>query len=180
MQYFSHGTGLAIWALLLLTGTIATGLTFRFTSLRDWTGQALVPTVLMAMGLLFFAITFDFHVEQAGPAMIPRLWISCLVVLCSAILFFTLRSKADKDPKAGRIGFVFIGIGIMIAYFFAIQTLGYFVSSFIFLAVMMYLLSCRKPLVIFLVSSGWLAFSYVVFYKLLYIQLPLGFLENYF
>ena len=100
-------------------------------------------------------------------------------MLCSAILYFTIRGKADKDPKAGRIGFVLLGIGIMIAYFFAIQTLGYFISSVIFLVVMMYVLSCRKPLVIVLVSTGWLVFSYVVFYKLLYIQLPLGFIENY-
>ncbi len=179
MQYFSHGTGLVIWAFLLLAGLTGTGLAFRYSSRRQWTGQAAVPATLMALALLFFAISFDFPVETAGPAMIPRLWISCLVVLCSALLFFTIQGKADKDPKAGRIGFVLLGIGCMAAYFFAIQTIGYFISSFIFLAGMMYLLSCRKPLVIVLVSTGWLFFSYVVFYKLLYIQLPLGFLENY-
>jgi hypothetical protein len=179
MQYFSQGTGLILWTLLLTAGFIGTALAFRFTSRREWTGQALVPTALMTLALLFFAITFDFPAEQAGPALIPRLWIFSLVGLCSAILFFTARGKADKDPKAGRIGFVLLGIGIMIAYFFAIQTLGYFISSVIFLVVMMYVLSCRKPLIIVLVSAGWLVFSYVVFYKLLYIQLPLGFLENY-
>ncbi len=179
MQYFSQGTGLIIWTLLLMAGFIGTGLAFRFSARREWTGQALLPTTLMTMALLFLAITFDFPSEQAGPALIPRLWIFCIIALCSTMLFFVISGNADKDPKAGRIGFVLVGIGCMVAYFFAIQTLGYFISSVIFLAGMMYLLSCRKPLVIVLVSTGWLVFSYVVFYKLLYIQLPLGFIENY-
>lgn len=179
MQYFSHGTGLAVWALFLLSGIIATGMICRRTPLREWTGQILVPTVLMALALLFLAITFDFPGEEAGPALIPRLWIVCLVTVCSVLLFFTTRGQADKDPEAGRIGFVLLGIGCMVAYFFAIQILGYFISSVLFLAGMMYLLSCRNPLVIVLISTGWLLFSYFIFYKLLYIQLPLGFIENY-
>ncbi len=179
MQYFSHGTGLAIWALLLVAGLVGTGLAFRFSSRREWTGQAMVPAVLMALALLFWAITFDFPAEQAGPAMIPRLWIFSIVVMCCALFFLTVRGRSDRDPEAGRIGFVLLGIMCMVAYYYAIQILGYFLSSVIFLAVMMYMLSCRKPLLIVLVSTGWVAFSYLVFYKLLYIQLPLGFFENY-
>ena len=179
MQYFSQGTGLIIWALLLLAGIIGTGLAFRFSSRREWTGQAMVPTVLMALGLLFFAITFDFPSEQVGPALIPRIWIVCLIAICLGLTYFTAIGKADKDPKAGRIGFVLLGIAVMVAYFIAMQTIGYFISSFIFLALIMYLLSWRKPLTLVLVPAGWLLFSYLVFYKLLYIQLPLGFWENY-
>lgn len=179
MQYFSQGTGLNVWALILLAGIIGIGLAFRLTTRREWMGQALVPTVLMALGMLFFAITFDFPVEQVGPALIPRIWTATLVVLCCGLLFFAFTGNADKDPKAGRIGFVLLGVAMMIAYFFAMQTIGYFISSFIFIALMMYILSCRKPLLLILVPTGWLAFSYLVFYKLLYIQLPLGFIENY-
>ena len=43
----------------------------------------------------------------------------------------------------------------------------------------MYMLSCRKVLTVVLVCSGWVLFSYLVFYKLLYINLPLGFVENF-
>ncbi|HIP38790.1 MAG TPA: hypothetical protein EYG88_05305 [Desulfocapsa sulfexigens] len=77
MQYFSQGTGLAIWTLLLLAGFIGTGLAFHFSSKREWTGQAMAPAALMALALLFLAVTFDFPGEQAGPALIPRLWIFC-------------------------------------------------------------------------------------------------------
>ena len=179
MQYFSQGTGLAVWALLLLAGLVLTGVAFHYSSRRPWTGQALVAATIMALALLFFAMTFDFPAELVGPALIPRLWIFCIVIIGSALLVAAARGKGEKAPRAGRIGFVLLGIGCMVAYYFAIQTLGYFISSVIFLALMMYLLSYRKPVVIALVSMGWLVFSYLVFYKLLYIQLPLGFFENY-
>jgi len=179
MQYFSQGTGLVVWALLLFAGIIGIGLVFRFTTRREWIGQAMVATILMALGMLFFAITFDFPGEQVGPALIPRIWTVTLVILCCGLLFFAFSGNTDKDPKAGRIGFVLLGIALMLVYFFAMQTIGYFISSFIFLTLMMYILSCRKPLLLILIPTGWLVFSYLVFYKLLYIQLPLGFIENY-
>lgn len=179
MQYFSQGTGLILWTLCVTAACIIIGVVFYSTRRRPWTGQALVPTVLMGLALIFLAITYDFPGEVAGPALIPRLWIFCMVTLYAALLFFTVRGKADKDPRAGRIGFVLLGIGCMVCYYFAIQYLGYFISSALFLPAMMYLLSWRKPLLLFLVPAGWLAFSYLIFYRLLYIQLPLGFLENY-
>ena len=179
MQYFSQGTGLGVWALLLLAGIIGIGLVFRLTTRREWMGQAMVPTVLLSLGLLFLAMTYDFPGEQVGPALIPRIWIVTLVALCLGLLFFAFTGKGDKDPKAGRIGFVLLGIVVMVAYYFAMQTIGYFISSFIFLVLMMYILSCRKPMLLILVPTGWLVFSYLIFYKLLYIQLPLGFFENY-
>ena len=81
--------------------------------------------------------------------------------------------------KAFLLGFLTIGIVLVISYYFAMNYLGYFLSSFLFLAIMMYMLSYRKPLTIILVCSGWVIFSYLIFYKLLYIQLPLGFIENF-
>ena len=69
---------------------------------------------------------------------------------------------------------------IVVAYYFSMQIIGYFLSSFLFLAVMMHILSYGKKSVIYVVSGGWVVFSYLVFYKLLYIQLPLGYFENFF
>ena len=67
------------------------------------------------------------------------------------------------------------------AYYFAIQYIGYFLSSFLFLVVVMHVLAHEKKRTIYIIATGWVIFSYVVFYRLLYIQLPLGRLfENYF
>ena len=69
---------------------------------------------------------------------------------------------------------------ILAAYYFAMETMGYFLSSFLFLVVLMHILSYKRKLIIYIVSTGWVLFSYIVFYKLLFIQLPLGYFEDFF
>ncbi|MFW2368893.1 MAG: tripartite tricarboxylate transporter TctB family protein [Desulforhopalus sp.] len=179
MEYFSEGNGLVIWASFLLLASTATITGFKLSKKNAFTGQAIIPTVMIAFSLLLWAVTFSFPSEEAGPALIPRLWIFWAILLSCAILLFCFTETGDKDPKSGRLGFLAIGVALTVAYYFAINVLGYFISSFVFLAVLMYMLSYRKPLTIIIVCSGWVIFSYLVFYKLLYIQLPLGFIENY-
>lgn len=179
MEYFSDGNGLVLWFFLLCFAGCGTVLALRFSKKKDYTGQAIIPTMMIAFSLLLWAITFSFPSEEAGPAVVPRLWIFWSVLLAGLLLVFCFSGKTDKDPRSGRLGFLLTGIILTIVYFFAIEILGYFISSFLFLALLMYLLSYRKPLVVFLVCSGWVLFSYIIFYKLLYIQLPLGFIENF-
>ncbi|MBT8332877.1 MAG: hypothetical protein HKP41_00440 [Desulfobacterales bacterium] len=177
MEYFSEGRGLLVWAFLLgLTG-IGSIVAIRFSKSKEYTGQSIIPTLMILFPLLLWAVTFSFPTEEAGPALIPRLWIFWIVLLSAILLGFCVFGKTEKDPKRGRIGFLIIGIGLVISYYFAMDYLGYFISSFFFLAILMYMLSYRKPLTIILVCSGWVLFSYLIFYKLLYIQLPLGFIE---
>lgn len=179
MEYFSEGKGLVLWFFLLLLASSGTIAAFRFSKRRAYKGQAIIPTAMIAFSLLLWAVTFSFPGEEAGPAIVPRLWIFWSVLLSGTLLFFCFTGKIDKDPKSGRLGFLALGVILTVAYYFAIEILGYFISSFLFLAVLMYMLSYRKPLVVILVCSGWVLFSYVIFYKLLYIQLPLGFIENF-
>lgn len=179
MEYFSEGTGLKIWSLLLVLLSIGAILAFRLSKRNAYTGQAFIPIVMIAFSLLLWAVTFSFPMEEAGPSMIPRLWIFWSVLLCAVLLFFCITGSGDKDPKSGRLGFLALGIGLLVVYYFAINILGYFISSFIFLAAVMYMLSYRKPVTILMVCSGWVTFSYLIFYKMLYIQLPLGFIENF-
>jgi hypothetical protein len=179
MEYFSEGTGLMIWTLLLVSAGLASVASFRLSRRKAFTGQSIIPTILIAFSLLLWAVTFSFPTEEAGPALIPRLWIFWMVLLGGTLLGFCVAGKTEKDPKRGKLGFLALGIVLVISYYFAMDYLGYFISSFLFLAIMMYMLSYRKPLTIILVCSGWVLFSYLIFYKLLYIQLPLGFIENF-
>ena len=179
MEYFSEGTGLVIWFFLVFLAGCGTVLAFRFSKKKDYAGQAIIPTVMIAFSLLLWAITFSFPSEEAGPAVLPRLWIFWSVLLAGLLLLFCFMGKTDKDPESGRFGFLLKGIILTIVYFFAIEILGYFISSFLFLAILMYLLSYRKPLVVIIVCTGWVLFSYIIFYKLLYIQLPLGLIEDF-
>lgn len=179
MEYFSTGTGLLIWTGILLLLSAGIFLGFLYSKKKDYSGQTIIPLAMIVLSLVLWAATFDFRSEEAGPALIPRLWIFWLILLSVVLLFFCLTGTIAKDPKPGRLAFLGQGIGLVVVYYFAMDYLGYFLSSFLFLATAMYMLSYRKPLTVLLVCSGWVIFSYLVFYKLLYIQLPLGLIEDF-
>ncbi len=180
MVYFSEGTGLTMLATALLIILFGVGIGIHNSAKKPFFGEILVPCTMIAMSLLFLAITFSFPTEEAGPSAVPRLWIFWLCVLSSGILWQVFKGKAPEAKESGRLGFLLFVTLMMIAYYFAIQTIGYFISTFVFLVLLMHVLSYQNKFIIVSMASGWILFSYTVFYKLLYIQLPLGFFEYYF
>jgi len=180
LEFFSEGPGLKILIAGLPVALVAIGIAVRRSRKREYFGEILVPSSLIALSVLFLAITFSFPSEEAGPSDVPRLWIFWMCVLCGVILWQVFRGKAKPDPESGRLGFLLLVTALLIGYFFAIQIAGYFISSFVFLALLMHILAFKNKLIIGTVAAGWVIFSYVVFYRLLYIQLPLGYFEYYF
>ena len=71
-------------------------------------------------------------------------------------------------------------MAVFIAYFLFMPLLGYFLSTFLFIAVMLHILAYRRKMFIWMIAGGWVLLSYLLFYKLLYIQLPLGIFEGLF
>jgi hypothetical protein len=176
----SEGLGLHLLIGGLVAGLAAMGIIVRRSRLRPYFGQILVPSALIALSLLFYAVTFSFPKEKAGPAVIPHLWIFWTLVLSGAVLWRVFKGIGKPDPKTGRIGFLLMIIVLLAGYYLAFEILGYFLSSFIFMVILMHLLSYPKKSVIYSAAAGWVIFCYVVFYRLLHIQLPLGFLGEYF
>ncbi len=68
MEYFSEGNGLVLWFMLLLLASCGTIAAFRFSKRRAFTGQTIIPTVMIAFSLLLWAVTYSFPGEEAGPA----------------------------------------------------------------------------------------------------------------
>jgi hypothetical protein len=180
LVFFSEGWGLKILIAGLLSALIGIGAATRLSTFKRYFGEILVPSTLIALSIIFLAITFDFPSEEAGPSAVPRLWIFWTCVLCGGILWQVFSGKAKPDPESGRLSFLLLVTVLLLGYYFAIQTAGYFISSFVFLALLMHILAFKKKLIIYAVATGWVIFSYVVFYRLLYIQLPLGYFEIYF
>ena len=167
------GIGLAI-------GLLAIGLLIRLSRMRPYLGNILIPCCLIAVCLVFLALTLGFRVEEAGPALIPRLWIYMILVLSGVILWQILRGRDELVPKIERPGLLAMVMAALTGYFVAMSFLGYFLSTFLFIVLSLHMLSYRKKVLIYLIAGGWVVFSYWVFYKLLYIQLPLGFFEDLF
>ena len=180
LQFLGEGLGLKILIAGLLAALAGIGIAVRLSGKKEYFGEILVPCSLIALSLVFFAVTYSFPTEEAGPTAVTHLWIFWTVLLCSAILWQVLKGTAKSDPKSGRLGFLLLVIVIVIAYYVAMQTIGYFISSFLFLVLLMHILSYKKKVVLYSVAVGWVVFSYIVFYKLLFIQLPLGYFEYFF
>ena len=83
-------------------------------------------------------------------------------------------------PKIERPGLLVLVMTALIGYFVAMPFMGYFLSTFLFIALLLNVLSYPKKVLIYVIAGGWCLASYLVFYKLLYIQLPLGFFEDLF
>ena len=142
---------------------------------ESYIGNLLLPLIILALAAVCFTQSLDFPSgEDVGPAVVPFLWIGFTVVFCVALIVQAILRKGKPDPVPGKIGFVLLFVCWLVVYLAAIETIGYFFSSFIFLVVSMYVLTFRRHVIIFTVSIGWLIFSYIVFAKLLFIPLPIG------
>ena len=139
-------------------------------------GNLLLPVTVLLLAIVCFVQTLDFPDagEDVGPAGVPYLWIGFTVFFCVLLIVQAVRRTMEPDPKPGRIGFV-LGFALwLVIYLAAIETIGYFVSTFVFLVVSMYVLGYRNYLIMLGISLVWLAFAYFVFARLLYIPLPVG------
>lgn len=139
-------------------------------------GNILLPSVILVLTGICFAQTFDFPGGggDVGPAGVPYLWIGFTTLFGVALIVQAALKKMPADPKPGRWGFVLAFFGWLVLYLIAIQNIGYYVSTFLFLAVSMFILGYRKYWLILTIASCWLVFCYFVFAKLLYIPLPQG------
>ena len=139
-------------------------------------GNLLLPLVVLALAAICFVQTLDFPGGDGdvGPAGVPYLWIAFTVVFCVILIVQAILRKMPPDPVPGRIGFVILFAVWLVAYLAAIESVGYYLSTFVFLVVSMYVLTYRNYAIMVAIAVGWLVFAYAVFAQLLYIQLPQG------
>ncbi len=180
VEYFSEGIGLLWLTIGVLAILVGLGIAVRISRMRPYLGNILLPVCLIVLSLVFWVFTYEFREEVAGPAVIPRLYLILIVVLSGILLLQIFRGKEEAVPKLERKGFLFLAMAIFIAYFLVMPWMGYFLSTFLFIVLMMHILSYRRKGLSWLIAGGWVIFSYFLFYKLLYIQLPLGVFDGLF
>lgn len=139
-------------------------------------GNLLLPLIVLALVAISFVQTLDFPQpgQDVGPAGVPYLWMLFAAFFCVMLIGQAALKKMPPDPIPGRIGFVILFAGWLAVYLVAIQSVGYYLSTFVFLIVSMYILTYRNYAVMLAVTVIWLVFAYVVFGQLLFIQLPEG------
>jgi hypothetical protein len=71
---------------------------------------------------------------------------------------------------------MFSFLGFLTSYVLLIPILGYMLASLIYMPGVLWLLKYRRPVAVGVLTLSWLAFSYVVFQRTLYVDLPAGML----
>jgi putative tricarboxylic transport membrane protein len=118
--------------------------------------------------------------DPLGPRAFPILIGICLL-LASVLLVFETR-QAKQPAAAGALGRLFMDrkvlgtLAAMIVFALVFETLGYLLSSVLFLLALTSLVHRGHPLLNATVSIGFAVVSYLLFDKLLGVALPQGLL----
>jgi len=150
---------------------------------RPWfKAEVVIGLLLIFLSGYLYWLTLDFPQGElsktAGPAAMPRLWIYGLILFSGILIVNTIRDNADSNNENGRNLFQSVSlIGLMIAYLLMVGFLGYYISTALFLISGAYLLGYRNHWIIAGSGLGFTLLSYLVFYKLLQVPLPLGIFE---
>ena len=176
-------TNLSYWWILLGFVAIMTGLFFLF---GIWQRTKRVRIQLLCLcgmdliTLLFYLLTFNLRVSKlaaeagATPRTMPRLWALLMTLSSIGAFFAIIRSDNKEDEKFNRWIFaLLVGVGSIFSVIM-FQYIGYYLSSAIFIFVVMIAMGERNKLQLILVPVIWCVFTYFVFYRMLYIKLPFG------
>lgn len=141
----------------------------------------LIPIGFILLALVFWYSGKDLPMDPSGPMSLPILWGSLLIIVSLLMIGQMIIKRKNTCHTFGNLKKLFQVVIFIILYILGIQWIGYYISSFLFLMVIMIRLSIPRIWIAFTVSLGWLLFSYIVFNKILCILLPVGHLvERYF
>ncbi|EAQ67742.1 hypothetical protein MED121_17484 [Marinomonas sp. MED121] len=146
-------------------------------SRRIDTGVGLGLAVLSSV-IYFFAGQYTaFGVNTYGPNFFPQL-LAVLLFICSGCLVFNALRGNSKAELEGfhKGGLIKVGVTLAIAvlYLFAMQLLGFVISSMMFLYLIMFALGKKQHWRIALISISVTAVVWFIFAYLLMIPMPEG------
>jgi len=164
-----------IAALVLLNGTLA-GIMLR-SHLRPLTTEMVLLTGLLSLSLLFYVMAAPLpppsELDPISARGIPRLWALAMVPIL-IYLIWRLSTHGDTTQERQSPLELFGFVGLMTAYLITMPWVGYLLASLVYMPVAIWMLGYRRPVIIILLTAGWLVFSEVVFRGVLYVDLPTG------
>lgn len=175
LSQYGEGTPLLLLTIGLIIVMVLSGNFIYKSTFADTLGRMMVIGFFLIVSIIFYLQTFIFPVSsEVGPAVVPRLWIFTLVPLCILLLINTLRNKVGIEQTGRKVDIVLTFIGFLVIYLLAMNYIGYFISTFIFLITGMIYLGYKNKKVMFTTAAIWIMFSYFIFFKILFVPLPLG------
>lgn len=164
--------------------------------------QKIIPYIVVlgaAACLYWFAMRIEFAAPEGriGPDFWPKAILILAMVACAYEIVKTVFFSRNEHELAGVLDTIvdeapadaavpveteakrfphllWAGVGLTLAYLLLIEVLGFFLSTFLYLAVFMWIGRYRRAGVVLATSlAGSLVFMFV-FMKVVYVSLPLG------
>ena len=125
------------------------------------------------------------------PSTFPRIMIICMAVFTVILLIQSLMKLSNMKPddplaeKAETMN-LFRGKGVLAAlivvllcvgYVYFFKSLGYVVVSFLLCAIIMWMIGLRNPVKLILISLLVPLGMWLIFYKMLQVNIPMGWLQ---
>lgn len=147
--------------------------------------------VLLAIGLLLYFVTgtisFSARSGQLSPSIWPRASLFLLAVACIYEILRVSTSGAKHppvpdeqdgaaiDPEGRRYPWLLVGgMALTLAYALLVMTLGFFLSTFLYVIAFMYLGRYRHHLAIWLSATVMTLAIGFLFLRVVYLSLPRG------
>jgi putative tricarboxylic transport membrane protein len=177
ITYFAEGFGL-----FLMLAIFAIIITFVVVWMLRSKKRNMASFIALGMGLVALGITVlvlssnlvqsAFNANEA--AMIPKLWATILIPSALFMIYRVLKGAEEEPESAGRLDKVLTVAILAIISVFLMKYIGYFICSALFVFFCMHILGYKKLTTMIAISLSWVAFSYLIFYKLLWVTLPVG------
>jgi len=157
---------------------------------RRLPGELTFVLVLLLFGLtaLWQAFRISGFASWSSPGAVPPLAALVLAVSAARIVLATLRQPPPEIPAGSTLPKQFghlllprviVAFTLLIVlYMFALEPLGFVVSSFLFLAAGMWVLGSRRIIYNLAISAICLAVIYVIFQTAFSVVLPAGVLKG--
>ncbi len=177
LRLISETPGRYFFSGFMLTLNIVLAVMLFHSGLRPRAGEIVLLLVLTSLSVLFYLLTVNMPppspIDRIGAQGVPRLWIILMIPLAITKVYLLANHPLKGDPKNSPrflIGF----ISLLLGYALLIPWIGYHLLTLIYLPAILWMLGYRRPLRIGIITVAWLLFSWLVFQRLLYVDLPGG------
>ena len=141
---------------------------------------------LIAFGIFMYHVSttwpLNFSADPAGPAAIPKILCAGLVILGAILVVGSLGVKTKSTtPFVTRDELIITGVltAVCILYLVILPYIGYLLATPLLLASILVCVGSRKPKTVILVSIIATLVLFVLFYSILQVNLPLGFMRKF-
>ena len=177
LERLNQGPALAAVSGLGLLFVVGLGLGLKRSRWRPLRGEIMLLASLgltaVLAGLIALQLPPRSVADPIGPGGIPAIWLVALAPLLAWQLAAIFRSTPDKSEQTDTLR-LWMTVGLFTLSLLLMPLLGYLLVSLLYIPALTWFLGYRRVWVIAVLTVAWLAFSELVFQRLMHVDLPRG------